>query len=228
MGWEADRARDHAESMSWAEQQAALQEAEEYERDRFEIEDANYDDGNGMTVGGYPYDKVEPIRTVTGRSVTQHPPLTQVMRPYSKSDAQLSLEAFVKAFGYPKGKKKMARKQELERRLAAILDQIERLNNRPEEPMKSVRVGENEVLPPTILFTKRFGHGAGAYSYAFVGINGRWYGTGPKAPKSFSWDELMDWLENTGPWPKIYLVQKSGVKLHWEPEAIDTNEEDNE
>ena len=33
------------------------------------------------------------------------------------------------------------------------------------------------------------------YSYAFIKVKGKWYGTGPRAPKEYSWDELIDWFE---------------------------------
>jgi hypothetical protein len=276
MGWEADRARDAAESMSWAEQQAALEEADAYERDRWgNDENTDYDDGNGMTVGRVALDPGSPTtgvfmhpdtlagrrasyNTRTGRFVVEGPPPSFAVRGtrtgrfvsddvppwpqhivddfkklagYSQADAEYSLKAFARAFGNINSKgsttSMSSKKRALELQLKAIAEALAKLEARPKEPKRPIFV-EGDELAPTILFSKSFGTSRGEYSYSAVGINGRWYTTGPRSPKAYSWDELMDWLESTGPMPKLYLVQKSGVKLYWAPDTEDESTEGDE
>lgn len=210
MGWEADRARDAAESMSWAEQQAALEECDAYERDRWHSDvwqdnERAYDDGNGMLVNGV-YDDVEGV------------PVLQTSK-YVRWETAKALRDKERRVS------SNSRKRALEIQLKAIAEALAKIEARPKEPKRSVFIDEEELVP-TILLNKKFNHNDTVYSYAFVGVAGRWYGTGPRAPKAYSWDELMDWLETTGPMPKIYRVQKSGVKLYWAPEPEDDDIEE--
>lgn len=32
------------------------------------------------------------------------------------------------------------------------------------------------------------------YSYAAIKVNGRWYTTGPRSPKSYTWGQLCEWM----------------------------------
>lgn len=45
-----------------------------------------------------------------------------------------------------------------------------------------------------ITFTKRFTTNGIEYKYAAIKVHDAWYTTGPKAPKAYSWDELVTWL----------------------------------
>lgn len=85
-------------------------------------------------------------------------------------------------------------------RMAELQRRLKKLEERPIEPEGDASV---------IYFDKQFEPDGRKYHYAFVKAAGRWSGTGPKAPKSYTWDELMDWLEGSGPMPIIYLM-----KLH--------------
>lgn len=108
--------------------------------------------------------------------------------------------------------KTMSRKDDILNRMKALEAELTELNKLPDEPTSE------GVFPPIVVFRKKFG-GAGSsrpyvnsdteYVYAFIKSpgDGRWYGTGPKSPKGYTWDELMDWLKNSGPFPEvIYLV----------------------
>lgn len=82
----------------------------------------------------------------------------------------------------------MPRRETLIRQLEIITNELDRIDSMPEDDFE----GEAVV----IWFKKRFGgpH-SDEYTYAFVRFaDGSWAGTGPRAPKYYSWDELMSWV----------------------------------
>jgi hypothetical protein len=119
----------------------------------------------------------------------------------------------------PERKSSMSRKdalkrksEALDRQRRALEEELTRLENRPGEPPDY-----SKTRPAIITFSKQFGQFAFdkyTYSYAFIRAAGKWYGTGPKAPKGYTWDELMDWLEDTGPMPEIHVVTETAL---WHP-----------
>jgi hypothetical protein len=190
--------------------------------------DRAYDDGNGIFIDpgavnvgflrfldthGQPRSEVRPSYkvqgTVTGRFVSDDvPPVQSVVRK--------------------KGKPKVSKREELEKSIAALrqrLDELhaahERYANRPPEPTLYIQAEDGLSVPPIIFFQKRFSDNdwpnARVYDYAFIAANGKWYGTGPKAPKAYTWDELMDWLQDTGPMPIIYAVSNRGLNIYFDP-----------
>jgi hypothetical protein len=119
-----------------------------------------------------------------------------------------------------------------------LLQKVAAMDARPDEPMPEQGPSaydemseaddpSAEAIPPVIYFRKGFSPGhdphaaapesaPGEYFYVFVRVDkgsrpGRWYGTGPKAPKGYTWDELMHWLEASGPIPDIYLMTSATV-----------------
>jgi hypothetical protein len=112
-----------------------------------------------------------------------------------------------------------------------LLQRVAQMDARPDEPMPEQGPSAeetNEVIPPIIYFKKRFAPGhdphtdapkstLDGYFYVFIRVDqgenrkGRWYGTGPKAPKGYTWDELMHWLERSGPIPDIYLMTSATI-----------------
>lgn len=75
----------------------------------------------------------------------------------------------------------------LRRQMAAIAEELTRLETRPDEPPKG-RV---------IRFNMRFGGRGPTYDYAAIHAgDDLWYTTGPRSPKGYTWDELLDWMED--------------------------------
>jgi hypothetical protein len=84
------------------------------------------------------------------------------------------------------------------------------LESLPKEP---TGIWEDESEPIIIQFNKKFGNGQ-TYQYAAIGIRTRigqlyrgeevmswertWYTTGPKTPKAYSWDDLIQWIYGAG------------------------------
>lgn len=67
---------------------------------------------------------------------------------------------------------------------------LDRLTQMPREP----QIGE-DGRQPVIRFQRVFAPGGRAYDYAAArASNGRWNTTGPKAPKDYSWAELITWI----------------------------------
>lgn len=44
-----------------------------------------------------------------------------------------------------------------------------------------------------IRFTYVFPNGSTQYKYAAIKVKGLWYSTGPRAPKAYTWDDLVSW-----------------------------------
>lgn len=83
--------------------------------------------------------------------------------------------------------KQKSRIEALEARINAMMDEVQRLKSRPEEPDKDVNI---------VYFTKQFTVYGKVYSYAAIKAAGLWYTTGPRAPKAYSWDELLDFIDD--------------------------------
>ena len=68
---------------------------------------------------------------------------------------------------------------------AALEDEARREASYGTEP------GEGRVVK----FRVKFRNGGVKYRYAAIRAGGLWYTTGPKSPKGYTWDELLDWLD---------------------------------
>jgi hypothetical protein len=230
--WKARQWKAFYGSANFDEHAAALGAYDEVS-DAWQDLDRAHDDGNGMLIGGV-YDDVEGLPpgfqrflrpdgrprpeamrlqgTVTGRfSSDDPPPVSQHVRWETAKKRR--------------SKPKVSQLTELKKQLNAILTRIADLENRPPEPTDGLRFSEGEYLPPVVymkkMFTDTSWQTGKRYDYAFIKAgNGYWYGTGPHAPQKKTWDELMDWIESTGPWPTIYeLNPKDGqTGVYWSPE----------
>lgn len=127
------------------------------------------------------------VRGMTGREISVYQEL--VARGVSPEDARqdaldgVSIEEVRKMKGTD-----MNRQQRLDmaqRTLERAQEQIDKLLNRKNEPRGKKR--------NVIFYRKTFDNGI-TYTYAAVRAKGLWYTTGPKSPKGFTWDELLDWL----------------------------------
>lgn len=68
---------------------------------------------------------------------------------------------------------------------------IEQIENRPAEPQGDPSDGI------VVFFQRTFGGVGTIYTYGMVKAgDGKWYTTGPRSPKGFTWDEVMDWLDD--------------------------------
>lgn len=99
-------------------------------------------------------------------------------------------------------------------RLDRLQAQIERLQ--AEADRIASLPAEPDVESPTIWFEKTFGRQDGhapRYTYAAVKAgDGKWYTTGPKTPKGYTWAELIEWITGDGDADiEIWLVGS------WEP-----------
>ena len=80
------------------------------------------------------------------------------------------------------------RRRQAELAIERAQAEIDRLLRLPEEPTA------NDDTPLIVFFQKRF-NGGKAYDYAAIkASDGLWYTTGPRTPKGFTWDELVDWI----------------------------------
>jgi hypothetical protein len=96
------------------------------------------------------------------------------------------------------------RVRQLRKEFDRVLAEIDRLENRPEEPTKYT-----SVVPPIIYVRKHYSHGSAEYyDYAFIRAgDGYWYSTGNIGPKKKTWDQILDWIEQgTEELPNIYIV----------------------
>lgn len=146
--------------------------------------------------------------TITGRIVRNgRPPIEEVERFRGRPPiVEVDKEEQVK---------KLTRRQIAERMLAKYSEMIAQLEQLPDEP----KAAENSPFPPAVFFVKKFPGSDQEYTYIYYKAphNGRWYGTGAKQMLvSYSWDELMEWLENSGPMPTIYKL--TGFEEYWAPE----------
>jgi len=57
------------------------------------------------------------------------------------------------------------------------------------------RFGDDDWEEGTVIrFDKVFTYGGKTYAYAMLKAGGLWYSTGPRAPKAFTWEEMIAWL----------------------------------
>lgn len=76
----------------------------------------------------------------------------------------------------------------LRQQLAALAEEISRLEARPAEP----------ALGSIIKFNIQFHSGGVNYTYAAIHAGGFWYTTGKADHKRLTWDALLDWLSSHG------------------------------
>jgi hypothetical protein len=73
--------------------------------------------------------------------------------------------------------------------IEALGDEVAKLKDRPDEPTE---------LGAVVRFTKTFGHSSKDYDYAAIKAGDeRWYITGAASPQGLSWDQLLDFIEET-------------------------------
>jgi hypothetical protein len=91
-----------------------------------------------------------------------------------------------------KGKEPIVSKE----KIASLEAQARRLLEHAQEMRDKVeRFGEDDYPDGAIIsFGKIFPGGTITYQYAAIKINNLWSTTGPRAPKSYTWDELINWM----------------------------------
>lgn len=81
----------------------------------------------------------------------------------------------------------------LERRIARLQAEADRIASLPTEPQGMEEDGTN-----VIYFVKNFG-GSNMYDYAAVKAGDNlWYTTGPRTPKGYRWEDLIAWITDDG------------------------------
>jgi hypothetical protein len=96
-----------------------------------------------------------------------------------------------------RGKVKQSQAEGIKLRIRMLKKELKRLESRPAEPEEDGNV---------ITFQKQFAAGGIVYSYAALKAKGLWYTTGPKSPKGYTWDELLDFIGDDN---RIYLVTEA-------------------
>jgi hypothetical protein len=81
-----------------------------------------------------------------------------------------------------------AERERIEARLAAVDNQMATLAAMPQDDFDDGNV---------VCFEKSFG-GSYFYSYAAIKWDGLWYTTGPRSPKAYTWDRLVEWMQSGG------------------------------
>ena len=84
---------------------------------------------------------------------------------------------------------RMRRIKDLETEIANMAETLATLKAWPKEPKATF-----DGPPAVVIFTKTFG-GGGSYNYAAISTGGRWWITG-KTTRSFSWEELLDFVDS--------------------------------
>lgn len=103
------------------------------------------------------------------------------------------------------------KREALEAQLLRISEALAELDRMPSEPQKV------DGQPTVIHFKKKFHENEREYPYvAIKAPDGLWYTSGPKSPKGYTWDQLIEWFERTGPMPTIYTMKLDA--LHWADE----------
>lgn len=84
------------------------------------------------------------------------------------------------------------------------------LEARPNEP-----IPEDPSDTAVVVWTMEFHEGSRSYAYAAIRTEqGTWYTTGPRAPKDYAWEELIDWIYRTsadGEDTEIWLATEFGL-----------------
>lgn len=93
----------------------------------------------------------------------------------------------------------------IRRQAAALLAEADRIDNLPSEPRSGVhylgkkkaeRLGTQPTDIDVVWWTMVFKGGRQRYVYAAVRTpDGRWSTTGPRSPKSYTWDDLIAWID---------------------------------
>jgi len=92
------------------------------------------------------------------------------------------------------------------RRIEKEQERIDYLSSLPDEPTPDPD-GAN-----VIWFRKRFTPGGTDYTYAAVQTpEGTWYTTGPRTPKAYTWEDLVEWIFDDNPDAQVW------VAATWEP-----------
>lgn len=73
--------------------------------------------------------------------------------------------------------------------------------------------GEPQEDGTVIAFRARFNQGGRWYDYAAIRANGLWSTTGPRSPKSYSWADLVPWLDSLHS-VKKFTVLRTGRKTN--------------
>lgn len=93
----------------------------------------------------------------------------------------------------------MKQSEVLQRELARVLAEEQRL----EDTYGAEPTTDDSV----IAFRVRFNEGQRFYSYAALRSGGRWFTTGPNSPKSYTWTELVGWLDAKDKVTKIKVLR---------------------
>ncbi len=89
-------------------------------------------------------------------------------------------------------------------RVDAARARLERIESMPREPQP-----DDNGFPPIVYFNRTFTAGGRGYDYAAIRTpDGRWNTTGPKAPKSYSWAELVAWIMEAPEPVEIFRARK--------------------
>ena len=89
------------------------------------------------------------------------------------------------------------RRDTLFNKINHIEQRIEKLESFPDQEEMVERTFSSEDCGCTIIyFKKRFQEGGQVYSYAVIYAGGLWYSTGPRAPKGYTWPEMVDFLSS--------------------------------
>lgn len=81
-----------------------------------------------------------------------------------------------------------------------------------EEERLQQKFGEDQEDGAVIAFKVRFSQGGVSYGYAALRSKGLWYTTGPRAPKAYTWQELISWLESAHHVSKITVLREGKAK----------------
>lgn len=99
----------------------------------------------------------------------------------------------------PMSNRRNARIASMEAAKARADAEILRLMSLPEEPTFK------DDRPKVVFFQKKFSGTRRIYDYAVIKAgDGLWYTTGPRTPKGYTWDELVDWMYEDG--SEIYML----------------------
>jgi hypothetical protein len=72
--------------------------------------------------------------------------------------------------------------------------------------------GDDLVDGTIVQFWKQFTVGGREYMYAAIRADGKWYTTGPKSPKGYTWEEFTLWLVSGIPASAYLVVKQGGAK----------------
>lgn len=88
------------------------------------------------------------------------------------------------------------------RQAAEVQAKIDYLESLPKEPVW------DDDKPNVIYFQKQFSEGGRFFDYAAIKAgDGLWYTTGPRTPKGFTWQALIEWIDE-GHWPILSRATK--------------------